>query len=324
MAPADAAQSHAPLSPAKGQGFDAFDGAPKGPGIIPYETFDFRRPDKFSKDQLRTLQMLHEQFARVGGSLLSAFLRTPVGIDLVSIEQVPFEEYLRSIDNSVFTIMSLPPLSGQAVLELEFGLVFTIIDRILGGPGRAISRQVLTDIERPLVRQIIDRVFQALKNAWEQLIILNPTIETMETSSQFVQIAPANDIVVTLLFEVVVADQRYAMSLCIPYLVLKPIAQKLSAQKYFSASSRKQTGQLRRSVAHSIVRSHINCSVNLGKARLTVRQFNNLKSGDTIRLDQRSAEDLVFTVGNRPKLLGRPELSGKKVIFTVTGQYQES
>ncbi len=295
-----------------------------GRNAVAYENYDFRRPDKFSKDQLRTLQMLHEQFARIGGSLLSAFLRTPVSIDLISIEQVPFDEYLRSIENSVFTIMSLPPLSGQAVLELEFGLVFTVIDRILGGPGRAISRQVLTDIERPLVRQIIDRTFQALKSAWEQIIILNPTLETMETSSQFVQIAPANDIVVTMLFEVVVANQRYAMSLCIPYLVLKPIAQKLSAQKYFSASSRKQTSQLRRNVAQTISRSSVNCSIHLGRAKLTVRQFNTLKTGDLIKLDQKTAEDLIFMIGVRPKLLGRPELSGKKIVFTITAPIQES
>lgn len=289
-----------------------------------YEVYDFRRPDKFSKDQLRTLQMLHEQFARIGGSLLSAYLRTPVSMDLISIEQVPFEEYLRSIESSVFTILSMPPLTGQCVLEIEFGLVFTIIDRILGGPGRAITRQVLTDIERPLVRQIIDRLFQSLKNSWEQIIILNPTIESMETSSQFVQIAPANDIVVTMLFEVKVGSQRHAMSFCIPYLVLKPIAQKLSAQKYFNSSNRKQTNVLRRHLSHQINRAQIECSVQLGKARLTFKQFNALKPGDMLRLDQTTNDDLLLLIGNRPKLKGRPELRGKKVIFTVTEPILES
>lgn len=134
---------------------------------IAYELYDFRRPDKFSKEQLRTLQMLHETFARLAGSSLSAYLRTPVNIDLISIEQVPFEEYLRSISQSVFNILSLPPLSGQAVLELEFGIAFTMVDRMLGGPGRAISRSVLTDVERPLVRQLVERLFAGLKSAWE-------------------------------------------------------------------------------------------------------------------------------------------------------------
>ena len=313
----------APVSTGMGSGFSMNERIANRKAIA-YEIYDFRRPDKFSKDQLRTLQMLHEQFARIGGSLLSAYLRAPVSMDLISIEQVPFEEYLRSIENSVFTILSMPPLTGQSVMEIEFGLVFTIIDRILGGPGRAISRQVLTDIERPLVRQIIDRMFQALKNSWEQIIILNPSVESMETSSQFVQIAPANDIVVTMLFEVKIANQRHAMSLCVPYLVLKPIAQKLSAQKYFNSSNRKQTNALRRHVSHQINRANVECTVRLGRARLTVRQFNALKPGDMIRLDQSTADDLTLLVGNRPKLLGRPEMSGRKVVFTITNPIPES
>ena len=127
-----------------------------GGRTVAYEVYDFRRPDKLSKDQLRTLQQLNETFARLISSGLSAYLRTPVQIDLVALEQVPYEDYLRGINHSVFTIMSLPPLAGQAVLEMEFGLVFTMIDRMLGGPGKAISRTNLTDIERPLLRQTIE------------------------------------------------------------------------------------------------------------------------------------------------------------------------
>ena len=137
--------------------------------------------------------------------------------------------------------MSLAPLNGQAVLEIEFDLVFTTIDRMLGGPGKGISRTNLTDIERPLVRQVLDRLFLAIKGSWEQIVIINPTLETIETAAQFVQIAPSNDIVVTMLFEVKVGSQRHAMSICIPYLVLKPIAQKLSAQKWFGSANHKSS-----------------------------------------------------------------------------------
>ena len=194
-----------------------------------YEVYDFRRPDKFSKDQLRTLQMLHETFARISGSGLSTFLRNPVSIDLISLEQVPYEEYLRSINNSVFNIMSIPPLNGQAVLEIEFSLIFTMIDKLLGGPGRSIDRGILTDIEQPLVRQMIERLFVALKTAWEGVVMISPAIETIETSAQFVQIAPPTDIVISVLFEVRIGEFRGAMSLCIPYMVLKPVTAKLSA-----------------------------------------------------------------------------------------------
>lgn len=290
---------------------------------LAYEVYDFRRPDKFSKDQLRTLQMLHETFARLAGSALSAYLRSPVNIDLISLEQVPYEEYLRSINQSVFTIMSLPPLTGQAVMEMEFGLLFSMIDRMLGGPGKSIARTNLTDIERPLVRQILDRMFQALKSAWEGVVIVNPGIEGMETSAQFVQIAPPNDIVVTILFEVKMGQQRSAMSLCIPYLVLKPITTKLSAQKWFANSNRRHGSASRKILSYQVNQTAVDCTVRLGKARVNVQDFLRLSPGDIVRLDQKTSEDLTLLVGSVAKFEGKPALQGKKLVFSVSDPITE-
>ncbi len=290
---------------------------------VQYEVYDFRRPDKLSKDQLRTLQMLHETFARLASSSLSAYLRSAVNIDLISLEQVPYEEYLRSINGSVFTIMSLPPLTGQAVMEIEFGLAFSMVDRLLGGPGKAFSRTTLTDIERPLVRQSIERMFSALKTAWEGVVVVHPTIEALETSAQFVQIAPPNDIVVMILFEFRMGTQRGAMSLCIPYLVLKPITAKLSAQKWFASGNRKTNPETRRMLANHVTQASVDCAVRLGKARCTVRDFLSLGSGDVLRLDQRTANDLTLMVEEMPKYIGKPAMQGKKLVFSVTGLMEE-
>lgn len=322
-APADAAET-----PARNAGGPASEasGKPSRKASrtgLSYEVYDFRRPDKFSKDQLRTLQMLHETFARLSGSSLSAYLRTPVSIDLISLEQVPYEEYLRTINQSVFTVMSLPPLTGQAVLEIEFSLIFSVIDRMLGGPGKAISRSVLTDIEKPLIRQIIERMFAALKSAWEGVVIVNPGVEGMETSAQFVQIAPPSDIVVTILFEVKVGNQRGAMSLCIPYLVLKPITAKLSAQKWFAAGNKKQTNHSRKLLTYQVNHASVECAVELGSARASVQDFLGLKVGDMVRLDRRSDRDLTLLVGGIPKFEGKPAMSGKNLVFNVTGLWTE-
>jgi flagellar motor switch protein FliM len=267
--------------------------------------------------------MLHETFARLAGSALSAYLRAPVNIDLISLEQVPYEEYLRSIQQSVFAVMSLPPLTGQAVLEIEFGLVFTMIDRLLGGPGKAIPRTVLTDIERPLVRQTIERMFHALKSAWEGVVIVNPGIEGLETSAQFVQIAPPSDIVVTILFEVKIGQQRSAMSLCIPYLVLKPITAKLSAQKWFATGSRRQSNASRRLLSHQIHNADVECTVQLGKSRLKVQDFLSLQPGDVVKLNRKTDEDLTLLIANIPKFEGKPAMNGKKVVFSVTESIEE-
>jgi flagellar motor switch protein FliM len=290
---------------------------------VPYEVYDFRRPDKFSRDQLRTLQMLHETFARLAGSGLSAYLRAPVSIDLVSVEQVPYEEYLRSITSSVFTVISLPPLSGQAVLEIEFGLIFSIIDRILGGPGRSITRNNLTDIERPLVRQTLERVFQALKSSWEGVVIVNPGIEGMETSAQFVQIAPPNDIVVTILFEVKIGDQRGAMSLCIPYLVLKPITTKLSAQRWFVSNARKHSPTARRQLSAQVRNAKVECTIELGRTKISSEEFLKLKPGDLLRLNSATDKPIRMLIGTVPKFEGRPALNGKKICFSVSDLIEE-
>lgn len=291
---------------------------------VAYEVYDFRRPDKFSKEQLRTLQMLHETFGRLAGTTLSAFLRTNVSIDLISLEQVPYEEYLRSISQSVFTILSIPPLSGQAAMEMEFGLVFTMLDKLLGGPGRAIDRTNLTDIEMPLFQQIVARMFGSLKSAWEGVVIVNPSVEEVETSSQFVQIAPPSDIVVSILFEVRVGDAHGAMSLCIPYMVLKPITAKLSAQKWFAAtSSRKQTSAHRKSLVGQLGSTKVDLAIRMGRSRITVQDFLLLRAGDVIRLDQKTKSDMVLCVSGKDKFRGKPSLNGKQVAFHINDYIDE-
>lgn len=295
-----------------------------GGRTVAYEVYDFRRPDKLSKDQLRTLQQINETFARLVSSGLSAYLRTPVQIDLVALEQVPYEDYLRGINHSVFTIMSLPPLAGQAVLEMEFGLVFTMIDRMLGGPGKPIKRTNLTDIERPLLRQTIERMFAALKSAWEGVVMINPTVEGTESSAQFVQIAPPTDVAVTILFEVRMGGARHAMSICIPYQVLKPITGKLCAQKWFSGGSRKATPATREHLSLQVNEADVELNVTLGETVVTMGQFIALRPGDTLLLSQPVAEPLTMSVGGVPKFHGRPAMRGKKIVFAVTGRAKES
>lgn len=310
-APAEAAAAKAP----------ARTGAAKNLSALSYEVYDFRRPDKFSKEQLRTLQMLHETFGRLAGTSLSAYLRNSVHIDLISLEQVPYEEYLRSINQSVFTITSLPPLTGQSVLEVEFSLVFTMLDKMLGGPGRAIDRTVLTEIEEPLVRQMIERLLLSLKAAWEGVVVVNPCVEGLETSAQFVQIAPPSDIVVSILFEVRIGEARGAMSLCIPYMVLKPITAKLSSQKWFVTGQRRHTTQSRNQLVSHIENTNVDCAIQLGTADVSVRQFVNLKRGDVVVLDQKKDRDLIMKVSGTPKFVGLPALDGKNVVFTISGAH---
>ncbi|MGC8783718.1 MAG: flagellar motor switch protein FliM [Armatimonadota bacterium] len=285
---------------------------------IAYEVYDFRRPDKFSKDQLRTMQMLHETFARLFSSTLSAYLRAPVHIDLISVEQIPYDEYIRAITSSLINIFSMQPLSGQALLEIEFDVVISMIDRLLGGPGTVVKRPqaALTDIERPLVENVVDRALGALRTAWEGIVSFTPIREGMETSAQFVQIVPPNDIVVSILFEIRVGETHGAMSLCIPYLLLKPILSKLSAQRWFSGSKRAPS-QHAVLIAQQIQQTRVPLVAVLGSTRLMLRQILDLKEGDVVLLTRRTNEPIDIMVGNRVKFRARPGLRGKQVVVQI-------
>lgn len=288
-----------------------------------YEPYDFRHPDKFSKEQLRTLQMLHETFGRLAGTALSAFLRSPVNMELISLEQVPYEEYLRDITQSVFAVVSLPPLTGQAIFELELELVFAMIDRLLGGPGIPITRNTLTEIEQSLVQQMLDRIFKTFKSAWEGLAVINPALETIESNPQFVQIAPPNDIMVTFLFEVKLANMKGAMSVCVPYIMLKPISGKLSTQKWFVTGNYRQNSSSTHAMKTYVTHTHVNCSIQLGKAKLLFKDFLNLSKGDLVKLDRKSDEELTLFVNNRPKFFGKPALNEKKLVFYISDLYSD-
>jgi flagellar motor switch protein FliM len=166
-------------------------------------------------------------------------------------------------------------------------------------------------------------MFMALKNAWEGIVVINPGIEGLETSSQFVQIAPPNDIVVTILFEVKIGQQRNAMSLCIPYLVLKPITTKLSAQKWVASANRRHSPAARRMLSAQISHAAVECKVRLGTTSIMFEDLIKMRPGDVVRLTRRSKDELELLVGDVPKFYGKPAIRGRKLVFAVTDPIEE-
>ena len=320
-APAPSPSASAPQEPVR----RAAAAAPAAPsktaprGTMAYEVYDFRRPDKFAKDQLRTLQMLHETFARLFAGSLSAYLRIPVHVDLISVEQIPYDEYMRSLNSSLINVFSMAPLAGQAILEMEFAILLSMLDRLLGGPGSMVkSSTALTDIEKALTESIINRALQDFHTAWEGIAQFAPKRETMETQSQFVQIVPPNDSVVSILFEIKVGEMRGAMSLCIPYLLLKPITTKLSAQRWFSSSVKKNTGKYAGVLARKLEKTQITCAVRLGSTSLSVEDLLRLQVGDVVTLDRKQNEEVEVLIDDHLKFRARPGTRGKKLAVHIS------
>lgn len=290
---------------------------------IAYEVYDFRRPDKFSRDQLRTLQMVFETFARLCSTNLATYLRTPVHIELISLEQIPYEDYLRSLKQSAFIVFSAPPLSGEAVLEMEFALVFTMLDRLLGGVGKPIGRIAFTEIEKPLVLALAERMLMAYRSAWESILQIDPKIESLETSAQFVQIAPPSDIVITVLMEARLGERRDAMSLCVPHMVIKPITPRLSSQNWVSSAGKRTTPLLRRMLIQHLQRIAITCHARLGRTRIRLSELLQLKVGDTLVLDTPATGKIDLLAENRVKFRGKPAVRNRRLVVAITDVVSE-
>lgn len=292
------------------------------------EAYDFRRPDKLSKENLRSLQVLHDTFANHYSSTLSGYLRSQVQIDVVSVEQLSYDEYSKAVSSSLLNILNVQPLEGQAIFEIGFGILFCMLDRLLGGSGAAgpIARD-LTDIERVLAENLVHAALQHMTGAWEPVSPLKFEVASMETSLQFVQIVPGNDTVVLVMFEVCMGEHKGSMSLCIPYLLLKPILARLSTQRWLSSTVKKPSPLHAAGLAQRLRATKVPCVARLGTAQISVADLVGLQIGQTLpmsvgdKADEDARTGRIGTVdlmiGGQVKFRGRTGLRGKKLAVQI-------
>ncbi|HWR40414.1 MAG TPA: flagellar motor switch protein FliM [Patescibacteria group bacterium] len=283
--------------------------------------YDFKRPDKFSKDQIRTMYMIHENFARLINTYLSAHLRTLVHIDVASVDQLTYEEFVRSLPNpSVITIFQMRPLKGNAILELNPNIVLSIIDRLFGGPGLPPPKpRSLTDIEEAIVRRLLGKMLESFQDAWKQVVTIEPRMDTVETNPQFAQIVPPNDMVALITLQAKIGQAEGFINICIPYLVLEPIMPKLTTTFWVASSVTKESSpESMQLLQRRLERTKIPVVVNMGKVMVTVQELLGVVPGDVLQLDTRTEDDLSVIIGHREKFKCKPGLSGNKMAVQVT------
>ncbi|AJQ27326.1 MULTISPECIES: flagellar motor switch protein FliM [Pelosinus] len=285
------------------------------------KVYDFKRPDKFSKDQIRTLYMLHENFARLMNTYLSAHLRTLVHIDVASVDQLTYEEFIRSLPNpSVIGVFQMRPLKGNAILELNPNVIFSIIDRLFGGPGLPPAKtRSLTDIEEAIVKRVINKTLECFSDAWKQVVAIEPKLEIIESNPQFTQIVPPNDMVVIITLHVKIGQVEGLVNICIPYLVLEPIMSKLTTTYWVASSVAKQAlPEHINAIQRKLEKAFIPLYVELGRTTVTVQELLGLVVNDVLQLESKIENDLNVIVGQREKFRGKPGLSGHKVALQIT------
>ncbi len=281
--------------------------------------YDFRRPDRVSKDQMRTLQNLHEGYARLFSTTLTNFLRTFVDIELVSVDQLTFSEFVMSVSNpSCIYIFKMEPLEGSAIVEINPSLVFFIIDRLFGGQGRPSEQnRELTQIEQNVIYKIVERGLSDLKEVWEHVGVFSPKIDTYETNPQFVQIAPPGETVILISLEVRMQNASGLMSLCFPYMLLENIITNLSGESWMSSQSL-VTKDTKEQLHHEIENLSLPLSVLVGNTRLTIRDLLQLQKGDILCLDKHKDSDLIVQVGGKTKMGGKTGKIGRKKAVRIT------
>ncbi|ACD71139.1 flagellar motor switch protein FliM [Treponema pallidum] len=282
--------------------------------------YDFRRPDKFSKEQMRTLSLMHETFARLTTTSLSAQLRSMVHVHVASVDQLTYEEFIRSIPTpSTLAVITMDPLKGNAVLEVDPSITFSIIDRLFGGTGQAAKVQRdLTDIENSVMEGVIVRILANVRESWTQVIDLRPRLGQIETNPQFAQIVPPSEMVVLVTLETKVGEEEGMMNFCIPYITIEPIISKLSSQFWFSSVRRSSTTQYMGVLRDKLSTVDMDVVAEVGSLRLSVRDILGLRVGDIIRLhDTHVGDPFVLSIGNRKKFLCQPGVVGKKIAAQI-------
>jgi len=288
--------------------------------------YDFKRPDKFSKEQIRTVSIMHETFARLTTTSLSANLRSMVHVHVASVDQLTYEEFIRSIPTpTTLAIINMDPLKGNAILEIDPAVTFSIIDRLFGGTGEGTKAQhELTDIEQSVMEGIIVRILGNMREAWAQVIDLRPRLGQIDTNPQFAQIVPPTEMVVLVTLETKVGEVEGMMNFCIPYLTIEPIIGKLSAQYWYSSVRRGTTTENLNILKDKLSNVDVNVVAEVGKIQIPVRDVLSLRVGDVVRLyNVHIGDPMTLNIGNKKKFLCRPGVIGKKMAVQIVKKMAE-
>lgn len=288
--------------------------------------YDFKRPSKFSKEQIRTVSMMHETFARLTTTSLSANLRSLVTVHVASVDELTYEEFIRSIPNpTTMALINMDPLKGSAILEIDPAITFSIIDRLFGGQGEGakFSRD-LTDIEQSVMESIIVRILGNMREAWSQVIDLRPRLGQIETNPQFAQIVPPSEMVVLVTLETKVGEVEGMINFCIPYITIEPIISKLSAQYMYSTIRRGATTENLNILRERLSGVDVEIVAELGSMPMKMREVMSLAIGDVVRLpNTKTTDPMNLNVGNKTKFLSRPGLVGNKVAVQIVRKLEE-
>ena len=287
--------------------------------------YDFARPAKFSKEHLRTLEIIYEHYGRLLSTNLPLYLRKNVQISVVSSETVVFSEFSNALSNpAILGIVNFTPLQGTIIIELAPNLGFAMIDRMLGGQGVPIDKtRDFSEIELTILDKILVMCMQLMKEPWRNVVDIDPFLERIETNPQFAQIIAPNDMIAIITLSIKVGDVEGLMNVCLPFFTVEDVMDKLNTKFWYSTMQEASEEDYSQYVESMIRRADVPVKAILGKSSITVDDFVNLQCGDIIRLDTLAESEMPVYVGNIKKFMAMPGKSGDKYAVRVTSVIRE-
>ncbi|MCK5126315.1 MAG: flagellar motor switch protein FliM [candidate division Zixibacteria bacterium] len=287
--------------------------------------YDFKHPNRVSKDQLRTLENMHDNFAGHIGSVLSNIHRAMLDVDLVSVDQITYSEFVMSLvsPSCTFTFTG-EPLEGACIVDFNPTLTYAFIERMFGGQGKVVDTgRELTGIERSLMNRIVKVIYKELEDAWAHICPIKIKQASLETNPQFVQIVPPGETVIVISFQLKLLQSTGLITICYPYVALENIIGKLSAQNWIDATKRKTQSADEEINKDNLMRLKVPVQALLAKTSVRIRDFIDMKVGDVITTDNKITREVDIMVKNSIKFTARPGTVGNKKGFIVTNVLEE-
>jgi len=287
--------------------------------------YDFKRALRFSKDQLRSLTRIHEHFGRLLTTYLSAQLRTYIQMSVATTDQLPYEEFIRSVPKmTILNVIDVPPLDGKIIMEVNPSIAYAMLDRILGGQGESGANvSSLTEIETRLLTNLFDKAIDSFQEAWEEIASIDPILSDLEINPQFLQVISPNETVVVITLNVQIGDVSGMINICIPHVVLEPIIPKLSVHYWMQSAKKEPTSEEMATLEKKIRFATLPLVAELGKTDISIDDFLQLDIGDVISLNQDIQKPLTIKVGETPKFMGQPGMKGKKLAVQVIEEWRK-
>ena len=297
----------------------------KDSGEKQVKNYDFARPSKFSKEHLRTLEIIFEHYGRLLSTNLPIYLRKNIQVEVMNSEAITYLEFSNSLSNPVLLgVVDFAPLQGSILMEMATTLGYAIVDRMLGGVGLPMEKsREYTEIELLIIERIMSVCVELLREPWENVLDVHPRLERIETNSQFAQIISPSEMIAIVTVNIKIGDVEGLMNVCLPYLTLETVMDKLNTKFWYANMTEKDDVDYKDDIAELISRAEIPVKAVLGNSEISVNDFATLQVGDIIRLDSKIDSELDVYVGNIKKFTALPGANGKDYAVRVTSVIRE-